>query len=90
VGPASLVTVAGSFGVSGAGLRAAAKKSVSGIEADLERAAILDAQAWAVTWLPTLPPSASRLQESVQRYQLRRRGVAAPHAPKGLEKAVQP
>jgi hypothetical protein len=87
---ASLVTVAGSFGVSGASLRAAAKKSVSGIEADLERAAILDAQAWAVTWLPTLPASAGRLQQSMQQARLRRRGVAAPQARKGLEAAVQP
>jgi hypothetical protein len=87
---ASLVTVAGSFGVSGASLRAAAKKSVSGIETDLERAAILDAQAWAITWLPILPASTGRLRESMQQARLRRRGVAAPQVKKGLEEAVQP
>jgi hypothetical protein len=85
---ASLVTVAGSFGVGGASLRAAAKKSVSGIETDLERAAVLDAQAWAITWLPILPASTGRLQKSMQQARLRRRGVAAPQVKKGLEEAA--
>jgi hypothetical protein len=51
---ASVVTVAGAFGLSGASLRAAAKRSVSGIEEDFVAAAKLDAKAWGVTWLPTL------------------------------------
>jgi hypothetical protein len=77
---ASVVTVAGAFGLSGTSLRAAAKKAVSGIEADFSRAAVLDARAWGATWLPTLP------QTAVQRYRLSGRGVAAPQAKPGLER----
>lgn len=77
---ASVVTVAGAFGVSGTSLRAAAKKAASGLEADFSRAAVLDAQAWSATWLPTLP------QTAVQRYRLSSRGVAAPQATPGLER----
>jgi hypothetical protein len=77
---ASVVTVAGAFGVSGTSLRAAAKKAASGIEADFSRAAALDARAWGATWLPTLP------QTAVQRYRLSSRGVAAPQAKPGLER----
>jgi hypothetical protein len=78
---ASLVTVAGAFGVSGASLRAAAKRAFSGLEQDLTRAAVTDARAWSVTWLPTLP------QGLMQRSELRSRGVDAPHVKKGLETA---
>jgi hypothetical protein len=78
---ASLVTVAGAFGVSGASLRAAAKRAFSGLEQDLTRAAVMDARAWSVTWLPTLP------QGFRQRNELRSRGVDAPHVKKGLETA---
>jgi hypothetical protein len=76
---ASVVTVAGAFGVSGASLRAAATRTASVIKNDLSQAALLDAHAWSVTWLPVLPQSA------MKRYQLRRRGVAAPQVKKGLE-----
>jgi hypothetical protein len=78
---ASLVTVAGAFGVSGASLRAAAKRAFSGLEGDLTHAAVTDARAWSVTWLPTLP------QGLMQRHELRSRGVDAPHVKKGLETA---
>ena len=78
---ASLVTVAGAFGISGASLRAAAKRAFSGLEQDLTRAAVTDARAWSVTWLPTLP------QGLMQRSELRSRGVDAPHVKKGLETA---
>jgi hypothetical protein len=81
---ASLVTVAGAFGVSGASLRAAAKRAYSGLEQDLTRAAVMDARAWSVTWLPTLP------QGLMQRHELRSRGVDAPHVKKGLETARPP
>jgi hypothetical protein len=81
---ASLVTVAGAFGLSGASLRAAAKKAVSGLEQDLSNAAEMDARAWGVTWLPTLP------QGFMQRHELRRRGVDAPHVKKGLEPPAPP
>jgi hypothetical protein len=76
----SLVTVAAGLGVSGASLRATAKRAASGIEQDIWRAASLDAQAWNLTWLPTLP------QSSLQKMRLARRGVAVPHATNSLEK----
>ena len=68
----SLVTVAAALGVSGAGLRAAALRAAGGLEQEIRDAAALDARAWSVTWLPTLPQSA------LQRYRLASRGVAAP------------
>jgi hypothetical protein len=74
----SLVTVAAALGVSGVSLRAAALKAVGGIEQDIRDAAALDARAWGVTWLPTLP------QSRRQQYRLASRGVAAPQVKKGL------
>ena len=74
----SLVTVAAALGVTGAGLRAAATRAVNGIEQDIRDAAILDARAWSVTWLPTLP------QSRLQKYRLASRGVAAPQVKNGL------
>jgi hypothetical protein len=74
----SLVTVAAALGVSGVSLRAAALKAVGGIEQDIRDAAALDARAWGVTWLPTLP------QSRLQQYRLASRGVAAPQVKKGL------
>jgi hypothetical protein len=74
----SLVTVAAALGLSGASLRAAALKATSTIEQDIRAAAILDAQAWAITWLPTLP------QSPLQRYRLASRGVAIPQSGKRL------
>jgi hypothetical protein len=68
----SLVTVAAALGVSGAGLRAAALKAAGGLEQDIQDAAALDARAWSVTWLPTLP------QSRLQQHRLASRGVAAP------------
>jgi hypothetical protein len=76
---ASLVTVAGAFGVSGASLRAAAQKVASGAEQECWNAAVLDARAWEVTWMPTLP------QGIRQRYRLSQRGVDPPQMKKGLE-----
>jgi len=80
----SLVTVAAAIGISGAGLRAAALRAVGGIEQDIRDAAVLDARAWSVTWLPTLP------QSRMQRYRLASRGVAAPQVKKGLPEPVMP
>ena len=68
----SLVTVAAALGISGAGLRAAALKAADGLEQDIRDAATLDARAWSVTWLPTLP------QSRLQQHRLASRGVAAP------------
>lgn len=76
----SLVTVVAGLGVSGASLRATAKKAASGVEQDIWRAANLDAQAWNVTWLPTLR------QNQLKKARLARRGVAAPQATNSLER----
>jgi hypothetical protein len=65
-------------------LRAAALKAVGGIEQDIRDAAVLDARAWSVTWLPTLP------QSRMQRYRLASRGVAAPQMKKGLPEPAMP
>jgi hypothetical protein len=77
----SVVTVAAALGVTGGGLRAAARKAASGIEQDISRTASLDARAWSVTWLPTLPQSA------LQHYRLANRGIAAPRGRNSLESA---
>jgi hypothetical protein len=74
----SLVTVAAALGISGAGVRAAALKAVGGIEQEIRDAATLEARAWGVTWLPTLP------QSRLQRYRLASRGVSAPQVKQGL------
>jgi len=78
----SIVTVAAGLGVSGASLRATAKKAASGVEKDIWRAASLDAQAWNVTWLPTVR------QNRIKKTRLARRGVAAPQATKKLERSA--
>ena len=80
----SLVTVAAALGVSGASLRAAALKAVGGIEQDIRDAATMDARAWSVTWLPSMP------QSRLQRYRLASRGVAAPQVKKGLPEPAEP
>jgi hypothetical protein len=79
---ASLVTVAGALGLSGAGLRTAGRRVASGIEQDIQQAAILDAHGWAATWLPALP------QGPVLRYRLASRGVAPPQTRKRLAAAT--
>jgi hypothetical protein len=75
---ASLVTVAAALGISGASVRTAATKAAGTMEQDIRSAATLDAQAWAATWLPTLP------QSRLQKYRLASRGVAAPQVEKNL------
>lgn len=80
----SLVTVAAALGVTGGSLRAAAKRAASGIEQDIWHTASLDARAWSITWLPTLP------QSLLQRYRLASRGVAAPQTRNGLELPASP
>jgi hypothetical protein len=68
----SLVTVAGGFGLTGASLQAAAKRTGAAIEQPLWQTAEIDARAWAVTWLPTIPMG------PIRRHRLSRRGVAVP------------
>jgi hypothetical protein len=76
----TLVTVAGSVSVSGAGLRTGARKLTGGLEQTAWQAATLDAQAWTNTWLP------STRQGPVTRYRLRQRGVAPPATGTRLER----
>ncbi|HTS96437.1 MAG TPA: hypothetical protein VMI33_07435 [Streptosporangiaceae bacterium] len=75
----SLVTVAAGLGVTGGSVRAAARRAASGFEQAISQAASLDARAWSITWLPTLP------QGPLRRYRLASRGVEAPHSRNGLE-----
>lgn len=77
----SLVTVATTLGVSGAGLRSAGAKVADGIKDDVWSAARLDAQAWAVTWLPAMP------QKLRQRRRLASLGVATAQSGTALEKS---
>jgi hypothetical protein len=65
----SPVAVAGGVGVSLTGLRAGAKKVAGGLEQDTWRSATDDAEAWSITWLPTLR------QGPLARYRLRQLGV---------------
>lgn len=71
----SLVTVAAGFGLSGASLKAAAQRTGRGLEQSVLQAAEIEARAWSVTWLPTVP------QSSAQRRQLAQRGVDLPASP---------
>lgn len=77
----SLVTAAGAVGLSGASFKSAAERVAEGVEQEVWHAATLDARAWEVTWLPTLP------QGLVRGYRLYRRGVARPRRRAGLEPA---
>ena len=76
----SLVTVAAGLGITGAGLRAAAKRAVGGLGDEISQAAKLDAQAWAATWLP------ATTQGPIRRIRLASQGVAIPRAGKRVDK----
>jgi hypothetical protein len=69
---AALVTVAGSLAASGAGIRNGAKRVAGGVEQSAWQAADLEAQAWTITWLPTIH------QNLRARRRLRQSGVSAP------------
>lgn len=75
----SLVTVAAALGAIGGSVRATARRAASAIEQDISRTAILDARAWSITWLPSLP------QSRAQRSRLARRGVDPPQIKPNLE-----
>jgi hypothetical protein len=72
----SLVTVAGSVGISVAGIRTGAKKLATGLESTTFQAATADAEAWNITWLPTLKQN--RGTSFILRYRLRQRGIDPP------------
>lgn len=86
----SVLWIAGAVGLTGAGLRSAVGKAVSGVGAEVWIAARADAKAWSVTWLPTPPaPQGGRMQAILQAVQQRssldRTGVAMPRYRKNLE-----
>jgi hypothetical protein len=76
---AALVTVAGGLAASGAGIRTGARRVAAGVEQSAWRAAELEAQAWTITWLPTIH------QSLLTRYRLRRSGVSPPAGGTQLE-----
>jgi hypothetical protein len=69
---AALVTVAGGLAASGAGIRNGAQRVAGGVEQSAWQAADLEAQAWTITWLPTIP------QGLRTRRRLRQSGVSPP------------
>lgn len=86
----SVLWIAGAVGLTGAGLRSAVGKAVSGVGAEVWVAARADAKAWSVTWLPTPPaPRGGGMRGALQGGQLRRglerAGVAMPRYRKNLE-----
>jgi hypothetical protein len=69
---ASLVAVAGGFGITGSTVRTASRRLATNLEQPAWSAAEVEARAWAATVLPALPMGAVRL------HRLRKRGVGAP------------
>lgn len=69
----AIATAAGFVGISGASLRAGAKKAAGTLETSIREAAELDAKAWETTWLPPVRGRWSRLRLSAD-------GIAAPRA----------
>jgi hypothetical protein len=76
---ASLATVVAVVGASGVGLGNGVSSAFDGVGYEIWNAAKLDASAWAVTWLPAMTST------TMERVQLNRRGVAAPHIRKNLD-----
>jgi hypothetical protein len=78
---ASLVTVAAVVGCGGAGLGSGVSRSFSGVGYEIWNAAKLEAQAWNITWLPSMPQGAMR------RVRLENRGVAVPRIRRNVDAA---
>jgi hypothetical protein len=76
---ASLATVVAVLGAGGAGLGSGVTRAFGGIGFEIWSAAKLDAQAWSVTWLPSLP------QNAMKRNKLENRGVAAPRIRRNVD-----
>jgi hypothetical protein len=76
---ASLATVAAVVGASGVGLGNGVSSAFDGVGYEIWNAAKLDASAWGITWLPAMTST------TMERVQLNRRGVAAPHIRKNLD-----
>lgn len=76
---ASMVTVVAVVGCGGAGLSTGVSRSLGGVGFEVWSAAKQDAEAWGVTWLPALVPTAT------QRTKLDNRGVPIPQLRKNLD-----
>ena len=76
---ASLVTIAALVGASGAGLGTGVSRAFGGVGYEIWNAAKLEAQAWSITWLPSIQ------QGTTQRVKLETRGVAAPKIRKNID-----
>jgi hypothetical protein len=76
---ASLVTVIAVVGCSGAGLGTGVSRAFGGVGYEIWNAAKLEAQAWNITWLPSIA------QGTMQRVKLESRGVAAPQIRKNID-----
>jgi hypothetical protein len=76
---ASLLTVATVLGFSGAGLGTGVSRALGGLGNEIWNAARLEAQAWNITWLPSMP------QGPAQRARLDSRGVASPRIRKNVD-----
>ena len=66
-------------GYGGFGLSSGVSRALGGIGYEIWNAAKLDAQAWAITWLPPM------LQSRVQRIRLENRGIAPPQIRKNID-----
>ena len=76
----ALVTLAAGLSASAAGLRSGANRLAGGLEQTTWEAASTEAEAWAVTWLPTIR------QSLLSRYRLRKSGVDPPQTGVRLER----
>jgi len=74
----AIAAVAGFVGISGAGLRAGARKATGTLETSLREAAELDAKAWETTWLPPVKVGLARLRLGSRGVTPPRSGVSLP------------
>lgn len=76
---ASLVTVTVILGSGGFGLGSGVARAFGGVGYEIWNAAKLEAQAWNITWLPSMP------QRAMQRMRLEGRGVAVPQIRRNVD-----
>jgi hypothetical protein len=76
---ASMVAVVAVVGAGGAGLSTGVSSALGGVGFEVWSAAKQDAEAWAVTWLPALPPTRMQLSK------MSNRGVPIPQLRKNLD-----
>jgi hypothetical protein len=76
---ASLVTVTVILGSGGFGLGSGVSRAFGGVGYEIWNAAKLEARAWNITWLPSMP------QRAMQRVRLEGRGVAVPQIRRNVD-----